>query len=154
MFLVLAANSIQLVPDGTLFFHVLLILLMVLVLNATLFRPINRVLEERERRTRGRSGEAHEVLRRVEAGLDRYDRTLRGARASGYQLLERERNEALRLRQEQLGSLREELSRSVEQEKKLIADQVEQSRAALEGETRQIAEDISRRILDRPLAKA
>src|SRR5947209_1129969 len=53
-----AENSIQLVPDGTLLLHVLIILVMVYVLNATLFRPINRILEARDKRTRGRLTEA------------------------------------------------------------------------------------------------
>ena len=47
----LAENSIQLVPDGTLILHVLIILVMVYVLNATLFKPINQILAARERRT-------------------------------------------------------------------------------------------------------
>ena len=40
--LALAEGSIQLVPEGTVFFHIAVIILMVYVLNATLFRPINR----------------------------------------------------------------------------------------------------------------
>jgi len=39
-----AENSIQLVPDGTLLLHILIILVMVYVLNATLFKPINQIL--------------------------------------------------------------------------------------------------------------
>ena len=69
IFLAFAENSIQLVPDGTLFLHIAIILIMVFVLNRTLFKPINRILDERERRTRGRSGEAHDILQRVEEGL-------------------------------------------------------------------------------------
>ncbi len=61
IFLAFAENSIQLVPDGTLFLHIAIILVMVFVLNHTLFKPINRILEERERRTRGRTGEAREI---------------------------------------------------------------------------------------------
>ena len=61
-FLAFAENSIQLVPDGTLILHIVIILVMVFVLNATLFKPINRILEEREKRTRGRSGEAQDIL--------------------------------------------------------------------------------------------
>ena len=45
-----AENSIQLVPDGTLILHVIIILVMVFVLNATLYKPINRILEAREKR--------------------------------------------------------------------------------------------------------
>ena len=54
----LAGNSIQLVPDGTLFLHILIIVLMIYILNATLFRPVNKILAERERRPRGGTGEA------------------------------------------------------------------------------------------------
>jgi F0F1-type ATP synthase membrane subunit b/b' len=46
-----AENSIQLVPDGTLILHVIIILVMVYVLNATLYKPINKILESREKRT-------------------------------------------------------------------------------------------------------
>src|SRR3712207_190624 len=107
MFLALADNSIQLVPDGTLFLHIVLIILMVFVLNATLFRPINKVLEERERRTRGRSGEAQDILSCVEAGLRQYETSLREARLEGYHLLEAERAGAMNSKQTQLGALRE-----------------------------------------------
>lgn len=75
------AESIQLVPDGTIFLHIAIILLMIFILNRTLFRPVNRVLEEREQHTVGRSGEARGVLQRVEESLNRYERTLREARA-------------------------------------------------------------------------
>ena len=53
-----AENSIQLVPDGTLLLHILIILVMIFVLNATLYKPINRILEAREKRTKGRLSEA------------------------------------------------------------------------------------------------
>ena len=44
----LAENSIQLVPDGTLLINVLVVVLMIAVLNRTLYRPINSILRERE----------------------------------------------------------------------------------------------------------
>src|SRR5207244_13444608 len=56
-----AENSIQLVPDGTLILHIVIILVMVYVLNATLYKPINQILESREKRTRGRLTEAQEI---------------------------------------------------------------------------------------------
>src|SRR5215212_7977134 len=101
-FAALAENSIQLVPDGTLFLHIAIILLMIFLLNATLFKPINRILEEREKRTRGRLGETGGILRRVEEGLSSYERTLREARAEGYRLMEQERTSAMSARQQQL----------------------------------------------------
>jgi F-type H+-transporting ATPase subunit b len=151
-FIALAENSIQLVPDGTLFLHIAIILLMVFVLNATLFKPINRILEERERRTRGRSSEAHDILQRVEENVTRYERTLREARAEGYRLLEQERATAINERQARLSTVRDEISQSIADEKEAIHGQVEEARVTLEQEARRLAADIGSQILNRPIS--
>lgn len=153
MILALAENSIQLVPDGTLFFHIALIILMVFVLNITLFRPINKVLEEREKRTRGRSGEAQDILGRVESGLRRYETSLREARLEGYHLLETKRAEALSARQTQLGTLREELRGLIEGEKDSIQAQTDAARKSLAGDAQRLAAEISNQVLRRGAAR-
>jgi F-type H+-transporting ATPase subunit b len=145
-----AGNAIQLVPDGTLFLHILIIILMIYILNATLFRPVNKILAERERRTRGGTGEAHDILQRVANSMNRYERSLRDARTEGYRLLEQERAKALAERQNQLNSLRAEIEASTEEQKRLLQTQSEQARASLETDARKIAADISRQILNRP----
>jgi F-type H+-transporting ATPase subunit b len=151
IFLAFAENSIQLVPDGTLFLHIAIILLMVFVLNNTLFKPINRILEERERRTRGRTGEAREILQRVDEKATNYERSLRAARAEGYRLMEHERAEAMNERQAKLNALRDEVNRTVEEEKELIHRQAEEARQTLEADARNIAVEISSQILHRPV---
>src|ERR1044072_5487142 len=151
IFLAFAENSIQLVPDGTLFLHIAIILLMVFVLNNTLFKPINRILEERERRTRGRSGEARDILQRVEEATTNYERSLREARAEGYRLMEQERAEAMSERQAKLNALREEVTHTVEEEKQLIRNQAEEARQTLAADARSIAAEIGSQILHRPV---
>lgn len=151
IFLAFAENSIQLVPDGTIFLHIAIILVMVYVLNHTLFKPINRILEERERRTRGRSGEARDILQRVEEATTNYERTLREARAEGYRLMEQERVEAMNERQLKLNTLREEINGTVEEEKELIKGQTEEARRTLEVDARSIAVEIGSQILHRPV---
>jgi F-type H+-transporting ATPase subunit b len=145
-----AGNSIQLVPDGTLFLHILIIVLMIYILNGTLFRPINKILAERERRTSGGTGEAHDILQCVANSMNRYERSLRDARTEGYRLLEQERAKALLERQDQLNSLRAEIESSTEEQKHLLQTQTEQARASLEADARRMAADISRQILNRP----
>ena len=153
MFLALAENSIQLVPDGTLFFHIALIILMVFVLNITLFRPINKVLEERERRTRGRSGEAQDILSSVESGLRQYEKSLREARLEGYHLLEAQRAEAMSARQARLNALREELRGLVEEEKSSIQAQTDAASNALAGDAQRLAAEISNQVLRRAASR-
>jgi F-type H+-transporting ATPase subunit b len=153
IFLGLAENSIQLVPDGTIFLHIAIILVMIFVLNATLFKPINRILEEREKRTRGRSGETGGILRRVEEGLSNYERTLREARAEGYRLMEQERASAMGERQHKLNAVREEVTASLGEEKEAIRVQTEEARATLAKDSRQLAADIGAHILHRPVSQ-
>lgn len=145
------AESIQLVPDGTLFLHIAIILLMIYVLNRTLFKPINRVLDERERRTHGSSDEARGILRRVDESLSQYERSLREARAEGYQLLEKRRAEVMSIRQNRIGEVREELARSTEGEKESIRVQADEARRTLEAEARRVAATVSTQILGRPV---
>ncbi len=148
----LAGNSIQLVPDGTLILHGAIIIIMVMVLNRTLFRPINRILQERDRRTRGLLSEAGQTLVSIDQSLRQYEQTLRGARAEGYQLLERQRAEAIRERERQIASARELLSQQTSTEKQQIRSQAEVARTTLAKEARGIALRISSQILGRPVA--
>ncbi len=149
----LAEGSIQLVPDGTLVVHGLIILIMVAVLNVTLFKPINRILAERDLQTRGRLEEARLTLREVDKKIKDYERTLREARAEGYKLLEQQRVEALRQREARLSSVKEEVGNFLETEKRGIAQQADDVRITLASEARRLALQISSRILGRPVSK-
>ena len=149
-----AENSIQLVPDGTLILHVLIILVMVYVLNATLFKPINQILAARDRRTRGRLSEAQEILKTVSEQLANYERQLRQARGEAYAFSESERGAAMQDRQRKLSEMRQQLSESIAQEKKAIERQADAARGTLETESRRLAREISARVLSRPITDA
>jgi len=149
-----AENSIQLVPDGTLILHVIIILVMVWILNKTLYKPINRILEAREKRTRGRMSEAQEILTDVSKKVSNYERQLRQTRAEGYALAEQERTLAMQERQQKLNEMRQELSESIAQEKQTIQGQVEEARVTLDSESRRIAREIGERVLNRPVGSA
>lgn len=146
-----AENSIQLVPDGTLILHVIIILVMVWILNKTLYKPINRILEAREKRTHGRMSEAQEILTDVGEKVSNYERQLRQARAEGYALAEQERTAVMQERQGKLNEMRQQLSESIAQEKRTIQTQVEEARVTLDSESLRIAREIGERVLNRPV---
>ena len=147
----LAENSIQLVPDGTLILHVLLILVMVYVLNATLFKPINQILAAREKRTRGRLTEAQEIMGNVSEKLSEHERAIRAAKTESYAFTENERAEAMQDRQRRLDEMRAQIAASTGVEKEKIQQQAEQARATLADDARRIAVEIGTRVLSRPV---
>jgi len=149
--LAFAEDSIQLVPDGTLVLHVIIILVMVYVLNATLYKPINQLLASREKRTRGRLTEAQEIMESVTEKTSDYEKSLRQARAEAYAFSEAQRAEAMKERQQRLNEMRAEMAASVGREKQAIEGQAADARVTLESESRQIAAEIGSRILNRPI---
>lgn len=153
-FLGFAESSIQLVPDGTLILHIAIILIMVALLNATLFKPINRILAERERRTGGRSSEAGDIMARVDEKLNTYERTLRDARSEGYRLIEQDRAKAMAERQQALTLVREEITSTIAEEQKTIRLQSAEAHKVLEKESRNLAAELSAQILHRPISAA
>jgi len=148
-----AEGSIQLVPDGTLLFHLALIVVMVSLLNRTLLKPINRILEERERRTSGRAGDARNILRDVHKRIGEYQRKLRDAREAGYVLIDDERRTAHRKREEKLFAVKAEVLRWHEDEKEKIRHDEVTAKSTLMKEAGARAAEIGARILGRPIVR-
>lgn len=146
----LAEASIQLVPDGTLLFHLLLVAIMVFVLNRTLLKPINQILAERERQIAGRRQEAQSLAAETEEKLRKYNHALHNARVDGYKLLEKERAEALKDKEEKIRAYREQLSKEVAAQKENTQMQEQLVRGELEAQANAMGNLISSQILRRP----
>ena len=148
--MVLAETSIQLVPDGTLLIHLLMVAVMVFILNRTLLKPINRILAERERQIEGRLQEAQMMTAETEEKLKKYNDALHEARVDGYRLLEKERAEGLKEKDEAVRLYREETSREVQQRIENTRRQEESVKKELEAQAGAISSLISTQILRRP----
>ena len=147
MVLLAFAESIQLFPDGTLFIHIALILLMIWVLNRTFFRPINRVIGSREKFKGGRNVEADEILANVAEKQGRYTAEIREARTQGYQIVENERSQALAERAALVEAAKAETAQTFDAERAALATQAEAARASIAKEAEVLAERISANIL-------
>ena len=147
----LAENSIQLVPDGTLLIHVAAIVVMVYLLNSTVFKPINALLAEREKRGTGRFAESNEILKQVDKKLASYEQGLRAARAEAYQQVEAEHAAVREEREKTLARTRAELSASTGKQKQELERQANEARTMLQANAREFAQKIGTRILGRQI---
>jgi len=136
-------------PDGSLVFVLILFLIFVFVLNRILFRPIGRVLDERQTLTEGAANEARAARHRYESKLAEYEATIRQARAESYRRSEQQRAAALDERRRLIEEAKQHANEEIGLARKEIESQVTAARAALESESRQIAERISRNVLGR-----
>ena len=148
--MILLETSIQLVPDGTLLLHLLMVGVMVFVLNRTLLKPINQILAEREKQIAGRLKEAEALATETQEKLARYNEALREARADGYRLLEKERAQAMKEKDEKLRHYREEMSREVATQVEATRKQEQSVKGELDAQAATIGNLISSQILRRP----
>ena len=145
----LAETSIQLVPDGTLLLHLLMVAVMVFVLNRTLLKPINQILSEREKQITGPLREAEALGAETEEKRKRYHSALREARAEGYRLLEKERAAALKEKDEKVRQYREQMSKTVAAQLEMTRQQEQLVRRELESQAAVVGDMISSQILRR-----
>src|SRR5262245_13422066 len=136
-------------PDGSLIVVLVLFIILVFLLNRLLFRPIGRVLDERQTLTEGAANEARAARRMYQSRLAEYEASIRHARAEGYRHAEQEREAALEARRQVIDQAKAQAHEQIDRAKQEIDQQVVRARTALESESRQIAERISRTVLGR-----
>ena len=147
----LAESSIQLVPDGTMLLHILIIIVMVMVLNRTLLKPINEILARRDALLSGRMSEAQILAAAREEKLQQYESALRAARTEGYHALEAEKTSALRERERRLSAEKEEISKKVTAAIEVTHQQEAAARKDLETQAGELSNLIGTQVLRRPI---
>jgi F-type H+-transporting ATPase subunit b len=137
--------------DGSFLFIIISIFILIFVLNRTLFKPLNRVLDERERLGSGRLAEAKRLLKQHEDRLKNYEGQLRAARVEAFEQLENYRRQAQAESQKMITQIKEESAAQIAAAGEEIADQAAIARQNLEKEAQAMASTISSHILHRSI---
>ncbi len=147
MHLLAFAESIQLFPDGTLFIHIAIILVMIWILNRTLYRPINRILDSREKNKGGHANDAAGILKQVEEKDARYNREMLEARSEGYELIEKEQKKAAAARDKKIADVKADIAEKFEAGRTDLEKQTAEARTAIDADAAKIAGSIAASIL-------
>lgn len=147
MHLLAFAETIQLFPDGTLFVHVALILSMIWILNRTFFRPINQVIETREKNKGGHSTEAEKILDDAGKKEAKYNKEMLDARSKGYELIEKEHQKATATHEEKFSAAKAETAEKFSAGKTELEKQKATAHATIGADAEKMAEKIAASIL-------
>jgi len=139
--------AIQLFPDGTMFVHIGIILVMIWILNKTFFKPIYTVLEAREKNKSHHGGEAGAILEDVAAKEAAYTSEIRDTRNEGYKIIEQRHNAAVAQRNEKLGKVKEETAATLDAGRADIERQAAEARNEIEAGASLMADHITATIL-------
>lgn len=129
------------------FVHIAIILVMIWILNKTLFKPIYAVLEAREKNKSHQGGEAGAILEDVAAKEALYTSEIRDTRNEGYQIIEERHNAAVAERNNALSKVKEEAAATLDAGRADIERQAAEARAEIETGAGSMADHITATIL-------
>jgi F-type H+-transporting ATPase subunit b len=147
-----AAGGLELMPDPPLLLA-LIVLFAVLVfpVNQLVFKPIFRVLDEREEQIDGTRTRAAQLEQETDDVLSRYESQVAAVREEAEQgrrsLLESARGDATGT----TGGARAEAEREIERAREEIAEALESARGGLRAESQELARQAAASVLGRPL---
>ncbi len=135
--------------DISLLYQIIGFFVLLFILNRFLFRPLQKVMDERERMTSGTLKSAEEIEKQVAEGRISYEQQLQQARIKGAEARQQLKQEALDKEKHLLEAAGKEASREIALMREQIEAEKEEALEKLEPETRSIAQKIASRLLER-----
>lgn len=126
---------------------VVIVFFMFFFLRWAFWRPLERVLAERQAATEGARRDAEAILAAANDKLRQYEEALRHARTEIYREQDASRRQGLEERAQTLRQARQEANDLLRQAKLEITGDVEQAKKELEAASQRLADEIARTLL-------
>jgi F-type H+-transporting ATPase subunit b len=144
-----AGGAVDVDFDLTVVGQIVLFLVLMAILKPTLFDPMLKLFEEREKRIDGAKLQARRTDEASAGALAKYESALLEARSGANAEREKLRAEGLKTENEILAKVRASTSATLEAGRKHTEADLRQVRGTLPGTANQLARDIAGRVLGR-----
>ena len=128
------------------------VIVLTIVVNYLLFKPINRILDERKRTTEAARQELADGQATQAKRFEEIEVRLREARREAFEVREAAQRAGRERRDELLAAAREEAQKIVEEARAEIASDLESGKRDLEAEAERLSKMIADRLLGRPVS--
>lgn len=140
------------IPDLSVLVVIATVLLLAVALDRLLFKPLARVMAERERAVLSARELAERASADAQAAADSFDVRTREARAEIYRQMDDARREALTRRSELLARTREQAETAIKDASARLRADVAQARATIDRDAQSLATTIVERVLGRQVS--
>lgn len=147
-----AESAVTVDLDLSLFVQLGFFLVLLFVLKPTLFDPMMRLFEEREKRIEGTRHQATKEDERSAKALAKYEAVLAKAREEGGRERDALRAEGQKREAELMSRVRAEVAATLEEGRASIAKEATAARQQLGGDARGLGRDMAARVLGREVA--
>ncbi|MCP4671942.1 MAG: ATPase [Desulfobacula sp.] len=140
---------IKVIPDISTIYQMVNFLVLLFVLNLVLYKPIRKILLDREAKIKGMQKGAKKAASDLVAGEEAYKGGLKSARTKGLKEKETFIDEASKEEKEILDKINKKAQANLAQIREQVAQETEQAQKSLEGEVETYAKAIGEKILGR-----
>ena len=137
-------------PNLSVIFVIVAVVVLAVVLDRVLFKPLVRVMRERESAVKSALELAESATARAQAATAEFDANVAAARADLYKQMDERRKAAESYRQDLVAQTRAEVGAQLAGAKAELEAQTAQARATLEAEAEELGRDIASKVLGRP----
>jgi F-type H+-transporting ATPase subunit b len=127
------------------------ILILIVIMNAVLYKPIRSILEERKKRLAGLDKDIETFNKNAELRLEEFDQKIQDARVNAKATLEDARKTAHDQSGEKISAIRKDVDSSKAEQLGSIKKQFESAQQELKGQIDGFAADIASKVLGRAL---
>jgi F-type H+-transporting ATPase subunit b len=135
--------------DYTLFIQIVNFLLLIAILHVLLYKPILRIMRERENRLKASEEEVKSLYQTIERKTAEYEEKIRLAKMEAMNQRNEIQKQGALEAQRIIEAAREEIARMTEEFKEKLAKEMEEARNILTAQSRTISFEIAERVLGR-----
>ena len=137
--------------DATLPLMAIQFLVLALILNATLYKPLGKAIDGRNEYVRNNQLDAQERLSKAEKLAEQYEQELAGARRQAQTIIAEAQAEAQKLAAQKIAAAQKEAQAQKEKAAGEIEQQKQQALASLEAQVDSLSRQILEKLLDADL---
>jgi F-type H+-transporting ATPase subunit b len=137
-------------PNLSVVFVIFAVLLLAIVLDRVLFKPLLRVIRDRDTAIKSALQLAESATAKAQAASAEFDANVTAARADLYKQMDERRKAAEGYRSELMTKTRADVDEQLARAKAELEAQTAQARARLDEDAEQLGRDIAAKVLGRP----
>lgn len=137
--------------DVTLFIQMVNFLLLLVLMNLVLYRPIRRLVAQRNELVSKQRAGIDKAESEAQRAIREFEERLKAARAAGREKVQEMKEAAYRVEKDLLSQAAEEAAREVQAVRERIQKEIGQVRAQLQAQIQVFSKDMAQRILGRSL---
>jgi len=137
--------------DWTIFLQAANFIVLMLILNSILYRPLRDILNRRRQEVDGGHGRARELESQINEKMNRYQEQLQQAKLKGSEEKAALRTAAAREESEVLAAAHQSASEQLQSIKGRVQEEAEAARLALRAEAETLAAHVATKVLGRAL---